>query len=206
MTAVLRRHPACSLVALALLALGPTAAHAELNDREKPVNVEADRLSMDDKKKESLFEGNVTVTQGTLMLRADRVVVRQDPDGFNYAVAWGRQAYFRQKREGFDEYIEGYSDRMEYDGKQDKVELFTNARVTKGIDEVRGDYISYDAVTEFYQVIGGGKSAATPGNPQGRVRAVIQPRKREAPAGQAGQPSGTADPAPAPAKPPVRAQ
>ena len=55
--------------------------------------------------------------------------------------------------------------------------MFTEARVKKGIDEVRGDYISYNAVTEFYEVVGGGTAAATPSNPQGRVRAVIQPKK-----------------------------
>jgi lipopolysaccharide export system protein LptA len=184
--------------ALALILLGalPCVGLAELADRDKPVNIEADRLSIDDKKKESVFEGNVTMTQGTLMLRADRVVVRQDAEGFNYAVASGKQAYFRQKREGVDEYIEGYSDRMEYDGKQDMVQLFTNARVSKGLDEVRGDYISYNAVTEFYQVIGGGKAAATAGNPQGRVRATIQPRKRDE-GGSGASPPG---------QPPARAQ
>jgi lipopolysaccharide export system protein LptA len=162
---------------LAAGVLGLQDASAERADRAKPVNVEADRLSLDDIKKESLFEGNVQLTQGTLMLRADRVVVRQDEQGFNYAFATGEPAYFRQKREGVDEYIEGFAQRLEYDGRQDKVEMFTNARVKKGIDEVRGDYISYNAVTEFYQVIGGGTAAATPSNPQGRVRAVIQPKK-----------------------------
>ena len=190
-------------LALILLGLLASVAHAELADRDRPVNIEADRLSIDDKKKESVFEGNVTMTQGTLMLRADRVVVRQDGEGFNYAVASGKQAYFRQKREGMDEYIEGYSDRMEYDGKQDMVQLFTNARVSKGLDEVRGDYISYNAVTEFYQVIGGGKAAATAGNPQGRVRATIQPRKRNE-TGSDTTPPGAA--APAPGRPPARAQ
>jgi lipopolysaccharide export system protein LptA len=170
---------------LASIACVPMIGRAEVGDREKPVNIEADRLSMDDIKKESLFEGNVTITQGTLVLRADRVIVRQDPEGFNSAVAWGRQAYFRQKREGVDEYVEGWSDRMEYDGKKDKVQLFTNARVTKGTDEVRGDYISYDSVTEFYQVIGGGRNAATAANPQGRVKAVIQPKKRDGTPGAA---------------------
>lgn len=168
-----------------LLALVSLCARAELADREKPVNVEADRLSVDDKKKESLFEGNVTMTQGTMVLKADRVFVRQDADGNNFAVAYGRPAYFKQKREGFDEYVEGWSERMEYDGKQDKVQLFINGRVTKGTDEVRGDYISYDAVTEFYQVIGGGKAAASPTNPNGRVRAVIQPKRKDQPAGTA---------------------
>jgi lipopolysaccharide export system protein LptA len=200
------RRPVRAAVLL-LLGLASMPASAELSDRDRPVNLEADRLSIDDKKKESVFEGNVTMTQGTLMLRADRVVVRQDAEGFNYAVAWGKQAYFRQKREGIDEYIEGYSDRMKYDGKADKVQLFTNARVTKGIDEVRGDYISYDAVTEFYQVLGGGKAAATAGNPQGRVRAVIQPKRRTegTPAVTPNAQTGGAPP-PAPAKPPARPQ
>jgi len=181
---------------LLMAAASMPAAHAERADRAKPVNIEADRLSLDDLKKESVFEGNVTLTQGSLMLRADRVVVRQDEQGFNYAFATGDPAYFRQKREGFDEYIEGYAQRLEYDGKQDKVEMFTNARVKKGIDEVRGDYISYNAVTEFYQVIGGGTAAATPANPQGRVRAVIQPKKdMQKPAGpdKPGSPQAAAE-------------
>ncbi len=166
------------VLALLVMLLSP-CVHAELADRDKPVNIEADRLSIDDKKKESVFEGNVTMTQGTLTLRADRVFVRQDAEGFNHAIAFGRPATFKQKREGTDEYIEGFAERMEYDGKQDKVQLFTNAHVKKGIDEVKGDYISYDAVTEYYQVIGGGPSAATTTNPQGRVRAVIQPKRRD---------------------------
>jgi lipopolysaccharide export system protein LptA len=192
-----RRHAGVAGVVLALAWAAGGAARAEVADRDRPINIEADRLSLDDKKKESMFEGNVTLVQGTLMLRADRVLVRQDPEGFNYATAWGKQAYFRQKREATDEYIEGYADRMEYDGKLDQVQLFTNARVLKGADEVRGDYISYDAVTEFYKVLGGGKSAATPGNPQGRVRAVIQPKPRGggAPAGQTATPSTAARPA-----------
>jgi lipopolysaccharide export system protein LptA len=160
-----------AIVAGCLLS-GPVVA--EKADRTKPVNVEADKLTIDDAKKESVFEGNVTLIQGTLMLKADRIVVKQDAQGFNYGFAYGKPAYFRQKREGYDEYIEGYSERLEYDGRKDKMQMFTNAEIRKGSDEVKGDYISYDAVTEFYQVIGG-PSVATTGNPKGRVRATIQP-------------------------------
>ena len=177
-----------ALLAAALAAAPP--AHAERIDREKPVNIEADRMTVDDIKKESVFEGNVTLSQGTLTLRADRVVVKQDAAGFNFAYAYGRPAYFRQKREAVDEYVEGFAERMEYDGKQDKLQMFTNAQVKKGLDEVRGDYISYDAVTEFYQVLGGGKQTATTTNPQGRVRAVIQPKKRDKPPADASAAGG----------------
>ncbi len=165
-------------VVLASVTSAPAAVWAERADREKPVNLEADRVELDDAKKEAVFEGNVTLTQGTLLIKADKIIVKQDAEGFQYGIAYGSPAQFRQKREGFDDFIEGFSERLEYDGRADKVQMFTNARIQRGRDEVRGDYISYNAITEFFQVIGGGKTASTPGNPQGRVRAVIQPKPK----------------------------
>lgn len=163
-------------------------AHAEKADRDKPVTLEADRVEIDDQKKESTFLGNVTLTQGTLMIKGDRVVVKQDANGFQFGVAYGAPAYFRQKREGVEDYIEGFAQRLEYDGKAEKVEMFSAARLQRGNDEVRGDYISYNAATEFFQVVGGGKSAATPGNPHGRVRAIIQPKARDGAQAPSGEP------------------
>lgn len=157
----------------------PGLGAADQTDRDKPVNIEADKLTVDDVKKESVFEGNVTVSQGTLFLRADKVVIKQDAGGFNYASAYGKPAYFKQKREGYDEYIEGQGERLEYDGKADKMQVFINAEIRKGADEVKGDSIAYDAKTGFYQVMGG-PSVATPVNPKGRVRATIQPPKKGA--------------------------
>jgi len=172
-----------ALVSIALLGIAAAGlpdqeARAERADREQPVNLEADRVELDDTRKEATFHGNVTLTQGTLMIKADKIIVKQDDSGFQYGIAYGKPAYFRQKREGFEDFIEGFSERLEYDGRADKVQMFTNARIQRGGDEVRGDYISYDATTEFFQVLGGGKTAATPGNPQGRVRAVIQPKPK----------------------------
>jgi lipopolysaccharide export system protein LptA len=157
----------------------PGAGLTEQSDREKPVNIEADRLTIDDVKKESVFEGNVTVSQGTLFLKADKVIVKQDAGGFNYAYAYGKPAYFKQKRDGYEEFVEGQGERLEYDGKADRMQVFTNAEIRKGADEVKGDFIAYDAKTGFYQVMGG-PSVATPVNPKGRVRATIQPPKKGA--------------------------
>lgn len=172
-----------SAVSLALAtALSAGTALADKSDREKPVNVEADRMLVDDAKKESVFEGNVVVTQGTLQLRGDRVIVRQDSEGFSYGIAYGKPATFRQKREGYDEYIDGFADRLEYDGRKDLLQMFAAAKLTKGTDEVQGDYISYNAKTEFFQVLGRGKVADSPGDPSARVRAVILPKQKAAPA------------------------
>ena len=190
---------AAVLMLATLLGQG-TPAQAERADRDKPVNLEADRVDLDDAKKEATFVGNVTLTQGTLTIKGDKIIVKQDADGFQYGIAYGKPAHFRQKRDGYDEYIEGFSERLEYDGKADKVQMFINARILRGGDEMRGDYISYNAVTELFQANGGTKTTAASGSTSdGRVHAVIQPKpKPGAPARAPGsvelRPSGSVEP------------
>ncbi|MBS1215413.1 MAG: OstA-like protein [Proteobacteria bacterium] len=170
-------------VALGLALAIPHGALAERADGDKPVNVESDRLTADDAKKVSVFEGRVVVTQGTRILRADRVTIRQDAEGFTSAVAEGKPATFREKREGTaDEWIDGEAERIEYDGKKEFVELFTKARLNRDKDEVRGNYISYDQKADFVQVQNSKEFVPAPGR-EGRVRAVLQPK----PKGEAAQ-------------------
>jgi lipopolysaccharide export system protein LptA len=171
-----------SVQALVLAFIIAGVAYAEKSDREKPINLEADRVTVDDAKQIATFEGRVVLTQGSLIIRGDRMEVRQDSQGFNTGITWGNLAYFRQKREGYDEFIEGWAERIEYDSRADKMQMFNRASMKKGGDEVRGNYISYDANTEFFQVVGGGTQAA--GGGDGRVRAVLQPKPKEKPAAQ----------------------
>lgn len=174
----MRRAAAGALAGLCVAAALALPAAAEKADRNKPVNLEADRVTIDDVKQLAVFEGSVVLTQGTLQIRGDRMEVRQDKEGFKQGTTWGNPASFRQKREGFDEYIEGWAARIEYDGRIETLQMFTRAQLRRGLDEVRGEYISYDSRSEFFQVTGGPK-AATPDNPGGRVRAVIQPKSKE---------------------------
>lgn len=178
------RRSSVAIAACCALLLS-TVCSAEKADREKPINLEADRVTVDDARQTSVFEGNVVLTQGTLVIRGDRMEVRQDSAGFRHGTTWGDLAYFRQKREGHEEYIEGWAERIEYDGRTEKMQMFNRAMMKRGQDEVRGNYISYDSATEFFQVIGGGAKAATANNPEGRVRAVLQPKPKDRPAAAA---------------------
>jgi lipopolysaccharide export system protein LptA len=163
-----------ALVGLFFALAGP--AQAERADRTKPINLESDTMRVDDAQKTSVFEGKVVMTQGTLTIRADRITVRQDKEGHQYGTASGDPAVFRQRRDSAEEYIEGEAERIEYNGKIDKVEFFNRARLKREpADEVRGNYISYDSRTEYFTVTGGAAPAAS-GSPEGRVHAVIQPR------------------------------
>lgn len=166
------------MIVICALCFGLAApSQAERADRSKPINLESDRVRIDDVHKISVFEGKVLMTQGTLSIRADKVTVRQDKDGYQYGSANGNPASFRQKRDGADEYVEGEAERIEYDGKIDKVEFFSRARLKREpADEVRGNYISYDLRTEYFTVTGGAGTSAS-GGPNERVRAVIQPRR-----------------------------
>jgi lipopolysaccharide export system protein LptA len=172
-----------ALVALPLAGMAPLA-HAERADRDKPLNIEADNMTYDDLKQVNIFTGHVVATKGTILIRADRVDVTQDPQGYQYAVgtSTGKDlAYFRQKRDGVDEYIEGTAIRINYDGKQDLTTLTTNATVrrlqglTTLMDEVHGSVITYDGQNDFYTATAG-KDVAGPGNPTGRVRAMLSPK------------------------------
>ena len=174
-----------ALAALLLTAFA-LPANAEKADREKPMNIEADRMSMDDIKKIQVFEGNVIINQGTLQILTNRLVVTQDADGFQKGVATGGAsglARFKQKLEGKDEYIEGEAERIDHDAREEKTEFFIRGWVKNGLDEVKGPYISYDALTEKYLVTNGsgGQKTAT-GAAQARVRAIIQPKGKSAPA------------------------
>lgn len=166
----------CALRAILLACLAAAPAHAERGDRDKPVNIESDRMTAEDAKKTAVFEGRVILTQGTLTIRADRLVVRQDRDGFQQGVATGKPASFRQKRDGGDEYIEGEAERIEYDGRTERIQFFERAHLRRDAgDDVRGNYISYDTRTEFFTVQSAKDAKA--GGQDSRVRAVIMPKK-----------------------------
>ncbi|MBL8501120.1 MAG: lipopolysaccharide transport periplasmic protein LptA, partial [Nitrosomonas sp.] len=97
-------------------------AAAERADREKPIHLEADHATVEDvNRKEgsriSTFTGNVVLTQGTMRILANKVVMKEDPQGFRHATATGDLVSFRQKRDRMNEYVEGWSERAEYDSK-----------------------------------------------------------------------------------------
>jgi lipopolysaccharide export system protein LptA len=172
-----RKNDFWALTALAVALLAYSPARAELADRDKPVNLESDRMNADDAKKTSVFEGRVVLTQGTMVIHADRLTVKQDSQGFQSGIAMGNLATFRQKREGFDENIEGEAERIEYDGRADRVEFFNRARLRRDCgDDVVGNYISYDSKTEQFSVQSAKGSAA---NKDDRVRAIIMPRNQQ---------------------------
>lgn len=163
-----------------------------------PINLEADQVLIDDVQQISTFTGNVRLSQGTLLIRGDKIVVEHGKDGFKHATAYGNTADFRQKRDGLDGYVEGYGERIEYDTQAETLNLFKQARLKRDQDEVRGEHITYNANTEIFQVAG--SDANTGDTPPQRVRAVLQPKSKEVAASAPNELSATSVDNPVPAK------
>jgi lipopolysaccharide export system protein LptA len=184
-------------MALTLSLLSPWAA-AEKADRTKPLTMESDRpCTVDLVRQVSVCTGNVVIAQGTLVIRADRVELRETPDGYRTATAIGsasKPAMYRQKRDGGDEQLEGSAERVEYDARADTLRFIGSAQVrrmrgTVPSEDIQGALIVWDNAAELFSVQGG---AATPSNPGGRVRAVLSPRAAEAAASAASAPGSAA--------------
>ena len=176
-----------------IAAAAGTPALAERADRDKPLQVESDRLSYDDSKLVATFTGNVVATKGTIVLRGDTMVLRQDTAGNQRGMMTGNPATFRQKRDALDEFIEGSGQQIDYDASTEVVQVRTGAalrKLTRGrvTEEVFGQLIVYDGKNDSYTVDGSGPKAPSGVNPGGRVRIIIQPRQSPAPAGDKSAP------------------
>ena len=171
-----------SIALLGVALCGAPAAQAEKADREKNIEFQGDTGGGNAETKTGELVGHVIITQGTMTIQADRVTFKQNADNSLSATAYGNPVRFREKRDGADDYYEGYAQRIVYDGEKRFVELFDNALLKKAGDEIRSNYISYSAATENFSAEGrpDAKPAGPGDAPLGaRVRGTFQPKSEE---------------------------
>jgi lipopolysaccharide export system protein LptA len=170
---------AATAVAIFVLAAA-SPAHAEKADREKPIRYSANTLDGNEADQTVLLSGKVEVTQGTIVLKADRVVLKQQPDGTYNVTATGKPVTFRQKMDNSDEYVDAQALRVEYLGSKDLVELYDQSWIRRGKDELRGNFLTYNSATGAFAGRGtwplSGPSAQ---GGDGRISGVIQPKPKE---------------------------
>lgn len=161
-------------ITLGLLAI---PAHAEKADKDKPIALSSDKAQFDDVKQIYYLERNVLLIKGSLIIKGEKAEVKIDPEGYQYVTIYakpGELASLRQKRDtGFNDFIEGFAELIEYDGKTEIAILQKQARMnqlseTRVTDQLKGDKIHYDGNTEKYNVIS-----------KASVKSTLSPRRRE---------------------------
>lgn len=155
--------------ALWVLLIVAVPALALDSDRDQPIHIEADSVTIDDQKKVSRYRGHVKLNQGSVIATADEITLYSSDSGPDRMVLVGSPASFRQRPEGKENDAHGEAQRIEYDSNSEVAVFSGTARFWLDKEEFAGARIEYDAKNDRV-------SAAGSEDGSGRVRIVIQPK------------------------------
>lgn len=151
------------LLATPLLSTQVEAASA---DRKLPLEIEADRKHTDYKGGQAVYEGNVIIRQGQLLLRADSATIYLRNGQFDRAMLEGKPATYQDQDED-GQPIKGEARRMDYQASEDRITLTGQAKVQHAGDTLASERIVYNLKSEVVDAGAGGGD---------RVRMILQPR------------------------------
>lgn len=145
-------------------------ALALTSDRQQPVNISADKVTVNQRTGVSVYTGRVIVIQGTLRITADKLTVYQVKRQLDRMVAIGKPATYKQRPDNKPDDIHGSANTMEYFAKKDIVILKEKAVLVQNKNTFKGKHIIYNLKTDHVESRGGGN--------KGRVHITIEPQKK----------------------------
>ena len=127
-----------SLLAASLPAMALTG------DTDQPIHIESDQQSLDMQGNIVTFTGNVIVTQGSIKINADKVVVTRPSGekGKEVIDGYGKPATFYQMQDS-GKPVKGHALKMHYELQNDFVVLTDNAYLEQVDSNIKGDKITY---------------------------------------------------------------
>lgn len=156
---------------LLLLWLAPLgAAYALSTDKTQPIDVSADSVELDDKAGRAVYRGRVRVTQGTMRITGDTLVLERKDGAIHMVTVTGNPATYRQRPDGEADDVTAEAGVLQILPLAGVVRLEKNAQVRQRGRAFSGQRIEYDNQNDIVRA--DGADAATPG---GRVRIVIPP-------------------------------
>ena len=182
-------HPVRTIPALILSGLLCISNALALDsDKNAPVTINADTTSIDFRTGQRVLTGNVEITQGTLNIRANKVVLIYKGDDIDTATAYGKPVKFKQIPEGQTEMVHGEGKTLKLKQAKNLITLKDNAKITQGSNTITGKVIYYNTQTSKMTVKGQSAAsqkasakqatsdkAAVSKKESGRTRIVIQP-------------------------------
>lgn len=152
------------LLLSSLLLIASSLALALPDDANQPISIVADSAIKDDKLGLTIYEGNVSITQGSLNILADKVTVFIVAEQVSKMVAIGKPASFKQQPNVDAEDVIAKADTIDYFILDKKITLTENALLNQGGSTLTGKVINYD--------LDDAKAKA-----EGGVQVVMQPVK-----------------------------
>jgi lipopolysaccharide export system protein LptA len=168
---------------LSLLVLSPIA-NAEKADQDKPIILEAEKVSVNDVQQVYDLKGQVLLIKGSIIVTGEDGHIQVDPEGYELVDVKGSAdttASFRQRREGpADEFIQGRGAQVTYNAKTEILTITGDASLKRSLnmqmlDQLQGWKIEYDDIKERYRV-------TPPANAKAEdlplARAILSPRRK----------------------------
>ena len=171
-----------SFIILALLLAN--SSYAEKADQDKPVILEAEKVSVNDVKQIYDLNGQVLLIKGSIVVTGEDGHITVDPQGYEFVDVVGTPetiASFRQRREGLaDEFMQGRGTQVTYDARSEFLTLTGDASLKRllnmqMLDQLKGWKIEYDDVKQYYRVTPP-KDAKPEDLPL--ARAILSPRRK----------------------------
>ena len=126
------------------------------SDRDQPAQIEADETEIDFKTGTRILTSNVLVIQGTLRLKADKLVADYNKKGeLIKAIADGSLARFKQRPDNQPDDVEGWGKKITIDYPTNTLTLIGNAALKQGGSTARGNTIVYNMATDKLKIMGG---------------------------------------------------
>jgi lipopolysaccharide export system protein LptA len=159
------------VICLVLLLTVWLQGYALESDKDQPMHLEADSLSVDEASGVVLYEGSVEITQGSLQIWADRLWIHRHQGKTEKIISEGSPVRFRQLPDKGGEEVRGQARRVEIHAQRDELLLIDDALFEQGSNHFSSDRIIYNR--EKAMVRAGGSAQG-----KQRVQVVIEPKKQ----------------------------
>lgn len=153
---------ACMLLLTSGLCFGRT------DDREKPLNIEADTAEINDSTGISVYTGDVVITQGTTILKGDIVTVTAPGQDIEKVVSVGKPSTYQETGDDGKE-VHAEALQMEFIKPENRIILLQKARIEQAGKTFASERIVYHTLDRRVDA----------GDKQNRVKMTIIPEKKE---------------------------
>lgn len=125
-------------------------------DSQQELNLSSESADFDLKKGVAIYQGNVKLTQGSLRIESDELVVHRNDEAIERVIATGSPAVFEQQPELDQAPVVAYGKRIEYELQEqiEKVAIVDNAILEQGGVISRCERIEFNLTESTVKMMG----------------------------------------------------
>ena len=142
------------------------------DDNDQPIHIASDQALLYDTQGISTYTGNVEITQGSIVLKADKVTIYSENAKITRVEANGKPAHFQQRPAADQSIMHAYGETINYELAREVVTLTVQARLENDENSFTGNRIQYDIKNQKIQAYADNNSE----NEGQRVEMIIQPK------------------------------